>query len=203
MDDLQALRLEFEQKVREHFPECLLPLKAALAVVAINSFQHNQQPVTLIFSGPSSSGKTLVLSLINPSCSDEELSKCLYRCDSFTAKSFVSHCANKTKAELDEMDLLPRIENKTLITKELAPIFGQKEDELRQTFSMLTSILDGRGYISNSGSQGQRGYNRPINFTWLGATTPPTNRAFRVMAQLGTRLMFFDTFRKGKAPMIS
>jgi hypothetical protein len=198
MEKLLALRKDFEDKVQQHFPESLVPLKAALAVVAINSFQHNQQPVTLIFSGPSGSGKTQVLSLIIPRDAHNDLVKYVLRCDGFTARSFVTHSANIPKEKLEEIDLLPKIENKTLITKELAPVFRGDKDELIKTFAMLISILDGKGYISASGSQGLRGYDKPINFTWLGATTPLTNETFRLMAQLGTRLMFFDTGRGKK-----
>src|SRR5262249_1511797 len=61
-----------------------------------------------------------------------------------------------------------------------------------ETFSILISVLDGKGYISNSGVQGQRGYDRPIIFNWLGATTPLPRTTFRLMSQLGNRLLFYS-----------
>ena len=199
MINLQILRSDFEQKVAEYFPECFLPLKAALAVLAINSFQSNRQPVTLIFSGPSGSGKTLVLSMLSVADGEKEQpADYLFRCDNFTPRAFVTHAASISREELEKIDLLPKIEGKTLITKELAPLFRGKKEDLTQTFSMLTSILDGMGYISSTGSQGSRGYNKLINFTWLGATTPLSNDTFRIMAQLGPRIMFFNTARKEK-----
>ena len=34
---------------------------------------------------------------------------------------------------------------------------------------ILTSVLDGHGYTSDTGAQGHRGYDEDIMFTWLGA----------------------------------
>lgn len=79
-----------------------------------------------------------------------------------------------------------------LITKELAPIFRGREDELKDNFSMLISVLDGKGFTSDTGMRGQRGYDRPILFNWIGATTPLPAATHRLMSQLGTRLLFFE-----------
>lgn len=78
------------------------------------------------------------------------------------------------------------------MTKELAPIFGAREDELRENIATLISILDGEGYISDSGMRGRRGYEEAILFNWIGATTPIKQRVHRLMAQLGTRLLFYE-----------
>jgi hypothetical protein len=59
-----------------------------------------------------------------------------------------------------------------LLTKELAPIFGAREDELRDNIATLISVLDGEGFISDSGMRGRRGYEEAIIFNWIGATTP-------------------------------
>ena len=44
--------------------------------------------------------------------------------------------------KLKEIDLLPKIELKLLITKELAPIFRGRQDELIDRFSILISVLE-------------------------------------------------------------
>jgi len=129
----------------------------------------------------------------------EELSKYIIRSDNFTPRAFVSHAANVTSKKLEEIDLLPKIENKVLVTKELAPIFRGKREELVERFSILISVLDGKGLISSSGSKGTRGYDRDINFCWLGATTPLSNDTHKLMAQLGTRMLFYNTDRKEKS----
>ena len=38
-----------------------------------------------------------------------------------------------------------------------------------------------------------RGYEGDISFSWLGATTPLSNQVHKIMAQLGTRLVFYNT----------
>jgi hypothetical protein len=128
-----------------------------------------------------------------------ELSKYIIRSDNFTPKSFVSHAANINSKQLGEIDLLPKIENKVLVTKELAPIFRGKKDDLVERFSILISVLDGKGLMSSSGSKGTRGYDRDINFCWLGATTPLKNETHKLMAQLGTRMLFYNTDRREKS----
>ena len=195
-DKLKAI----EDAVGEYFPETLNSVKIALSVAAVLAFKNNSQPTTLIFSGASGSGKTLPLSFILPDKDHkEELSHYIVRSDNFTTKSFVSHAANISTKHLNEVDMLPKIENKVLITKELAPVFRGKKEELVERFTILISVLDGKGLISNSGTRGQRGYDRDINFCWLGATTPLTNETHKLMAQLGTRMVFYNTDRRDKS----
>ena len=98
-----------------------------------------------------------------PDESHEDLTGYIYRCDTFSPKAFVSHAANVKVEQLKNIDLLPKIDLKLLITKELAPVFRGKQDELIDRFSILISVLDGRGFVSSSGSRGTRGYDYPIN----------------------------------------
>ena len=116
----------------------------------------------------------------------------VYRSDKFTPKAFVSHAANVKADKLAEVDLLPRLDRKVLVTKELAPLFRGREEELQDNFSILISVLDGKGFTSDSGMRGRRGYDRPILFNWIGATTPLPASTHRLMSQLGTRLLFYE-----------
>jgi hypothetical protein len=187
-----------ETLVAQHFPEVLDPLKGALAVVAVGSLGDNTQPTSLIFVGRSGAGKTMVLDFLMPQGAKDPLNDQLYRSDNFTAASFVSHRADLRDKRLQEIDLLPRIREKTMLTKELAPLFAGKEHELTERFARLTSVLDGDGYIADSGAQGRRGYDEKHNFQWLGATTPLSPEAIEVMARLGPRLLFYDADRPRK-----
>ena len=54
--------------------------------------------------------------------------------------------------------MLPKINNKFVLTPELAPTFTSKEDDLRKVIGIITRILDGNGYESDSGAQGHRKY---------------------------------------------
>ncbi|MDA2924123.1 hypothetical protein MYX65_05615 [Acidobacteria bacterium AH-259-L09] len=177
-------------EVKGVYPTLVGALTANLATVGILCFQDYTQPVSLINVGNSGCGKTTVLDLIMPD--RESTQEVLFRCDNFTPASFVSHATNVKKRQLKEIDLLPKIENKTLVTKELAPVFRGNKDDLLKTFAILTAVLDGQGYVSQSGVHGTRGYDRRLVFSWLGATTPLSQAVHAMMAQLGGRLLFWN-----------
>lgn len=179
---------EMRSAVNEHFPALWPQLHAYLSALASLCWSDFPLPVTMIAIGPSGSGKTEPLMWIMRSELD-----IIMRSDSFTPKSFVTHAANIKRENLEKIDLLPRLKDHCFCTKELAPLFAGREDDLRIAFAQLTSVLDGEGLVSSSGTQGTRGYNEKIVFAWLGATTPPSNRIFAMMATLGTRLFFFST----------
>ena len=116
----------------------------------------------------------------------------LHRVDTFTPASFVSHAANKKRNQLSAIDLLPKIKDKTMLTKELSPLFRGDFKEMQKNFSVLTSVLDGKGYVSESGTHGERGYTGEYLFNWIGATTPFSDRVYELMAQLGNRMYFYE-----------
>src|SRR5208283_5375227 len=84
----------------------------------------------------------------------------------------------------------------TLVTPELAPLFRGKRDDLTERFAVLTRVLYGDGYQTDSGAQGRRGYaDGKYVFRWLGAPTPLDSAAVEVMGQLGPRLLFYEVTR--------
>jgi hypothetical protein len=186
--------------VSKYYPALLNTLHACLSVCVTNSLKGKTKPLSLILETPSGYGKTAVLQMFFPAAiknptatkATTPLDVHIYRSDKFTPKSFVTHAANVKKADLEKIDLLPKLRDKTLITKELAPLFRGRETEMQENFSILISILDGKGFTSDSGSQGTRGYKGPINFNWLGATTPFSAKTHRMMSQLGTRFLFYE-----------
>lgn len=158
-------------------------LDACLAVVASLMIEDLPNPIGLnLVDGPSSE-KTTVLSMFYGL-------PLVYRCDSFTPASFVSHAANRSERQLKQADLLPRIRHKCIIVPELAPIFGASREDLLKNFSILTRIFDGEGLMTDSGSHGRRGYEGDYHFAWLGATTPIPQVVWNTMGQLGSRLLF-------------
>jgi hypothetical protein len=177
--------------VMKHYSSLWQAVQATLAVFAAMSLQGRARPLTLVFEGTSGSGKTTVLQMAFPK-KDSELEKYVYRSDKFTPKAFVSHAGNTPSAKLAKIDMLPRIENKVLVTKELAPIFRCRQEELREIFGVLTSVFDGTGHLSDSGIQGQRGYVHKLLFNWVGASTPIPRRVHQTMSQLGNRFLFFE-----------
>jgi hypothetical protein len=170
--------------VEEHFPGLWPAVEAGLATAATLLLEANANPLALIYVGGPSSSKTTVADMFVAH------SLC-YRSDGFTPAAFVSQAANRTKKDLGQVDLLPRIKHKVLVTPELAPIFRGKEDDLARTFSIITRVLDGEGLVLDSGTHGRRGYQGDYLFAWLGCTTPFDAKVWRVMAQLGSRLFFY------------
>ena len=143
--------------------------------------------IALIQEGRSSSGKTTNLDFIKTRPMNE--SGLVVGSDNFTAASFVTHASNRKKTELAKIDLLPRIRHKTLIVPDLAPIFSDHKDTLAKNVGVLTRVLDGNGYESDSGTNGHRGYTGDYRFVLLAATTPLRASAWEVMARLGNRIV--------------
>jgi len=177
--------------VRQHYGEDIWKaVKVALAVIVSLSLKGRDNCVVIVYEGPSGRGKSIIIRLVMSDRISTEAF--LFRVDDFTPASFGSHAANKKPAQLKLIDLLPQVKDKVMLTKELAPVFRDDEKVLRQNFARLTSILDGNGYTTVSGVHGKRGYAGQYVFTWIGATTPIPDRTFRVMAQLGNRILFYE-----------
>ena len=177
--------------VAKHYPQLAPAVDACLAVFGTMALAGRTKPLSLIFEAPSGLGKTAVLQMVFPG-QDSALEKYVYRSDKFTPKAFVTHAANIRKQNLAAMDLLPKLQDKVLVTKELAPIFRGREQDMQDNFSILISVLDGKGFTSDSGMHGKRGYEKSIIFNWIGATTPLPPATHRLMSQLGTRLLFYE-----------
>jgi len=186
-------RLKLKREIEANFPNRFHAIEAGLAVKAQMLIDGITQPFVLIFMGPPSTLKSTVLEIILslPNC---------YRSDSFTPRSFVSHSANVKKEKLEKIDLLPRIKHKTLVTPELGTLFSGNQDAIIENFGMLTRILDGRGFQSDSGVHGQRGYVGDYYFTWLGAVVDIPHRLWRLMGNLGPRMYFYRLPEDQKKP---
>lgn len=179
-----------QRAVNKHYKNLLPGVNVCLAVFGAMSLKGRTKPLSVMFEAPSGAGKSAVVQMAFPMGDDLRLN--VYRSDKFTPKSFVTHAANVKAEDLDKMDLLPKLEDKVLITKEMAPLFRGRVEELQDNFSILIAVLDGKGLLSDTGMRGQRGYDRSIIFNWLGCTTPLPASTHRLMSQLGTRLLFFE-----------
>lgn len=177
---------KWRKTIDETFPWIADTLEACLSVSVLLWFEDVQLPFALVLVGVPAGWKTMPLK-----CIDESMLPYVYYSDSFTPKSFVTHTVEKSKKELGKIDLLPKIKDKIFVTPELAPTFSQEKDKLTLTVGIFTRILDGQGYISDSGSQGRRGYQGKFKFMWLAATTPMPYRVWNIMATLGTKMYFY------------
>jgi hypothetical protein len=94
--------------------------------------------------------------------------------------------------------MLPRIKGKVLITPDLTTLFGAKAEDLAETFSILTRVLDGQGLTIDSGVYGSRGYEGDYMFSWIGATTPIPHKVWDLFGNLGARMYFMEIIPKSK-----
>jgi hypothetical protein len=165
-------------------------IKTGMAIVASLSFEGVSTPISLLYEGGSGRGKSTIINILDPD--RDETKARIYRLDKFTPRSFVTHAANVSQEDLKEIDLLPKLKDRVLLSKELAPLFRGRDDELRENFATLAAVLDGKGFITSSGVHGTRGYDERCVFNWLGATTPVPARTDAIMAQLGNRLLRYE-----------
>jgi DNA-binding Lrp family transcriptional regulator len=54
----------------------------------------------------------------------------------------------------------------------------------------MTRVLDGHGYVSDSGAHGHRGYNEKMMFVWVGAAVDIPYKVHRYLGTLGPKLYF-------------
>lgn len=181
---------EWKRVIIENFPELWVYAEACASVIVVLLIK-NAQPFALVLQGVPGSGKTTVLDFYK----GFPLS---HTTDKFTPRAFVTHVAQKTKEELEEIDLLPRIKGKVLISPDLTTLFGGRPEEIKEAFSILTRILDGRGFIMDSGVYGTRGYSGDYMFVWIGATTPIPHMIWDLFGNLGARMYFQSVPKRQK-----
>jgi len=174
---------EWHALIAANFPALFRPAEICASVVAQLLINDVTNPFALALVDVPSSGKTITLNFF-------DVSDLAYTTDSFTPASFVSHASNVGRDDLSKVDLLPRIRFRTLIVRDLAPIFGAKEDDVLKTMGILTRVLDGEGLRIDSGVHGGRGYSGDYTFMLLAGTTPIPPRVFKIMGTLGSRLFF-------------
>ena len=175
----------WKEVVRKHFPNSLRVVEACLANYFSLLLQDLSNCPALVLIGPPSSSKTTVLEFLD--------THVMFPTDNFTPRSFVSHYANVEKSKLaTEVDLLPRIRHKMLVVKDLSPMFSKRADDVKDGMGVMTRVLDGRGYASDSGAHGHRGYTGDYVFGLLAATTPLPKNTWEMMSTLGPRLLFLQ-----------
>src|SRR3989344_6101387 len=175
---------EWSNEIYEQFPELLKPAEIALSVVCQLKINDVKNPFALVFVDVPSAGKTICLNFFST------LEDLVYTNDNFTPASFVSHAANVPKKKLSEADLLLKIKDKVLIIRDLATIFGEREEDLLKNLGVLTRVLDGEGLELDSGLHGKRGYKGDYCFMLLAGSTPIPPRVWKMSGNLGSRLFF-------------
>ena len=169
--------------IHENLPQLRLQIELQLSVKSILNIKDCTLPLAVIILGAPSSLKTQGIELLRKW-------PYTYYTDNFSARSFVSHNTSVTREQLKEIDLLPKIKNKIFLTPELAPTFASKDDYLVQILGIITRVLDGHGYFSNSGAHGGRGYAGQMMFVWIGAAVDIPRKVHKYLSTLGPKLYF-------------
>lgn len=177
-------------EIYRNFPELLRPAEIAASVLCQLRINDIKNPFALVLVDVPSSGKTITLNFFST------LSDLVYTTDNFTPASFVSHAANIKRKDLEKIDLLPKIKGKVLIVRDLATIFGEREEDLLKNLGTLTRVLDGEGLELESGLHGKRGYKGDYCFMFLAGSTPIPPRVWKMSGNLGSRF-FFCQIRSG------
>lgn len=177
----------WREVIEKNFPDLVPAAETCLSVVAQLLMRNVHNCFALVLVDAPSSGKTICLNFF------VGLEELIYTTDNFSPAALVSHAANKKTKDLEEIDMLPKIRFKTLVIRELAGLFSEREDILHTKLGILTRVLDGEGWLGESGVHGGRGYQGDYLFMFLGASTPISYRVWKQMRVAGHRLFFLGT----------
>jgi len=183
---------EWRGIIKDNFPELAFPAEIGLSVIGQLLIDDIKNPFALVYVDVPSSGKTIILNLF-AACKNIAVTT-----DDFTPASFVSHAANRKKETLEKNDLLPKIKDKALIIRDLAPIFAKRDEDVQAMLGILIRVLDGEGLETTSGVHGKRGYRGDYLFMLLAASTHIRPRIWKAMGNLGSRLFFLNVGCKEK-----
>ena len=177
---------EWKDSMRKEFPELAFPAEVVVSVVTQLLINDVHNPFGLVLVDVPSSGKTITLNFFSG------LKELTYFTDKFSPASFVSHATNVKKEDLQKIDMLPKIKHKVVVVREMATIFGDREEDLRKNMGILTRVMDGEGLQIDSGVHGQRGYSGDFCFMLVAASTPIPPKVWKMMGNLGSRLFFLN-----------
>ena len=184
---------EWQIKIKNNFPDYLFAAEVIASIMTQILINDITNPFGLVLVDVPSAGKTIT---INFFAGIEGLS---YSTDKFTPASFVSNASNVSKEKLAEIDLLPRIRNKLFLVRDLAPLFGERDDDLLKSLGILTRVFDGEGLQTDSGIHGQRQYVGEYLFMFVAGSTPIQPRVWKQMGNLGARLFFLNMNSRDKS----
>jgi 5S rRNA maturation endonuclease (ribonuclease M5) len=183
---------QWRETIAKNFPALTRPAEICGSVMTQMLLNDAANPFALVLLDVPSSGKTITENFF-------DVPQLSYTTDHFTPASLVSNASNVRREDLGKVDMLPRIRYKTLIVRDLAPIFGAKEDALLEMVGRLTRALDGEGLETDSGVHGQRGYKGDYLFMMLAGSTPLSPRVYKVLGTLGSRLFFLQLHSEAKS----
>ena len=184
---------DWQLTINEHFPDLLFPAEIGMSIMAQILIKEISNPFALVFVDVPSAGKTIAINFFS------EIEGLTYATDKFTPASFVSNASNVKREKLEELDLLPRLQYKMFLIRDLSTIFSKREEDLNECLGLLTRVLDGEGLNTDTGVHGQRHYTGEYLFMILAGSTPIQPRVWKMMGNLGSRLFFLNMGSREKS----
>ena len=163
----------------------LIDLAMASAVSVGISTEEDSPLVWLLVVGPPSSGKTDAVFALRQDPAVKFL-------DTLTPEAFVSglrHPKSGTRAK----DLLPELDGKCLVIKDMTTLFSLRDDKVRKVLGDLQSIYDGEfSKATGSSFEPTATIEHRSRFALVGCVTPEAvARHQRHMAQIGSRFLVY------------
>ena len=137
--------------------------------------------VWLLIVGNPSSGKTQALFALKAA------TESVYYLDTLTDNSFASGYINKKGKRAES--LLPKLDGKCLLIKDLTTLFSMREDKVKKILGDLLAIYDGE-YAKATGTVGTIAYKSA--FSLVGCVTPQAiKQHHNYMSLIGGRFLMF------------
>jgi len=177
-------------KLKERWNEVIgadkwLYMEACLSAVCTLFLKNNKNPLGLIIIGPSAGSKSTILNMFKYLPNN-----LTHHTDRFTPASFLTQATNVPQEKLESIDLIRKLPNRILLVPDLVSMFGKKEQEVRESLSILTRVMDGDGLSNDGGVQGHREFNEECVFVLLGAVVKIVPAIWKIVSEMGTRLLF-------------
>ena len=175
---------KLRRRYKKNIPHLWPSIQLIISVKCILNIANCTLPLIMILLGAASSLKTVPIEMFRRQPNT-------YYTDSFSAKAFVSHSTAVKREDLASIDMLPKIKYKLFLAPELSPIFTKKDDDLVEILGIMTRVADGRGFESDTGAHGHRGYVGDYMFTMVGAGIDIPYKVHKYLGFLGPKLYFF------------
>jgi hypothetical protein len=176
---MHALQEELTSSPHSHD---ILELALAAATSPAVSSHDDTALVWLLVVGVPSSDKTNTVLLLRDSPQTFYL-------DTLTDSAFVSGFQDARPGKGKAPDLLPRLDGKCLVVKDLTTLFSLREDKVKKILGDLQAIYDGE-YAKATGTVGVIRY--VSRFTLLGCVTPDAlAKHHRYMSSIGSRFLYY------------
>lgn len=183
---------EWKEIIVQNFPDLLPAAEIGVSVITQLLIKDITNPFAVVLVDVPAAGKTIAINFF------AEIEGLTYATDKFTPAAFVSNAANVKKKDLKEIDLLPRLQYKMFLVRDMATVFSKRDDDLAETMGLLTRLLDGEGLNTESGVHGERHYVGEYLFMMFAASTPLPPKVWKLMGNLGSRLFFYNTNAREK-----